>query len=150
MPLTGDELKAKLAELGQVDEAAAALACGYVTKNGKASLASFRQAQLEAHGLALSKPKGAGGRKGRALSFNVTTSAKGNIVLSGGYSSLIGIEPGEQVQIAHQGDALILTKAGVTATATATAAPVVITDSQPVVTYDSAPVATPEPALTPF
>lgn len=146
MPLTGDELKAKLAELGQVDEATAALACGYVTKNGKASLAGFRQAQLEAHGLALSKPKGAGGRKGRALSFTVTTSAKGNIVLSGGYSALIGVEPGEQVQVAHDGNTLVLTKAGVTVTPTACAAPEPV-----VVTYDTpTPAATPEPALTPF
>lgn len=138
MPLTGNELKAKLAELGQVDEATAALACGYVTKNGKASLGSFRQAQLEAHGLALSKPKAAG-RKGRALSFTVTTSAKGNIVLSGGYSALIGIEPGGSVQITQQGNSLVLTPAGVTATAT----PVAMCET--VVTYDTTPQA--EPAL---
>lgn len=144
MPLTGDELKAKLAELGQVDEATAAIACGYTTKAGKASLGSFRQAQLAAHGLALSKPRGTG-RKGRALSYTVAASAKGAIVLASGYAALIGIGPGEQAAIAHHDHQLIITKAGVTPTATAEPVPVEL----PVVTYDSAPPqATPE--LCPF
>lgn len=138
--LTGDALKARLAELGQADEGSAAIACGYVSKTGKASLAAFRQARLEAHGLALGAPRATGSRKGKPLSFQVTTGSKnGNIVMAGGYSALLGIEPGGQVQIRHQGDALILTAADTTP-----AAPVV--DATPVVTYDT-PLATPEPAV---
>jgi hypothetical protein len=148
--LTGDALKARLAELGQTDEGTAAIACGYVSKTGKASLAAFRQARLEAHGLALGAPKATGSRKGKPLSFTVTTGKTGNIVMAGGYSALLGIEPGGTVQITHQGDALILTAAGVPAPA-ATAEPVAAIGS-PVVTYDSVPQ--PEPALagavTPF
>lgn len=132
MQLTGDDLKAKLTALGQVDENSAAIACGYVTKAGKASLAAFRQARLEAHGLALGAPKATTGRKGKPLSFTVTTGKTGNIVMAGGYSALLGIAPGGQVAISHQGDALILTAA----TGTSTAAPVAV-DAMPVVTYDS-------------
>lgn len=136
-PLTGDALKARLAELGQTDEGAAAIACGYVSKTGKASLAAFRQARLEAHGLALGAPRATGSRKGKPLSFTVTTGKTGNIVMAGGYSALLGIAPGGQVQIRHQGDALILTAAD-----SAPAAPVV--DATPVVTYDT-PLAAPQP-----
>lgn len=135
MQLTGDDLKAKLTALGQVDENSAAIACGYVTKLGKASLAAFRQARLEAHGLALGAPRATGSRKGKPLSFQVTTGSKnGNIVMAGGYSALLGIAPGGQVAIRHQGDALILTAAD--STSTAAPAPVAV-DAMPVVTYDS-------------
>lgn len=131
MQLTGDDLKAKLFELGQTDETAAAIACGYVTKAGKASLAGFRQARLEAHGLALGAPKATGSRKGKPLSYTVTTGKTGNIVMAGGYSALLGIAPGGQVHIRHQGDALILTASDSTAPV-----PVAVA-STPVVTYDS-------------
>ena len=145
--LTGDALKARLAELGQTDEGTAAIACGYVSKTGKASLAAFRQARLEAHGLALGAPKATGSRKGKPLSFQVTTGKNGNIVMAGGYSALLNIAPGGQVAIRHQGDALILTAAD-----SSTAAPVAV-DATPVVTYDR-PLATPQPepqpAVCPF
>jgi hypothetical protein len=142
--LTGDELKAKVAELGPMAESDIAIACGYVSAAGKAKLSAFKDALLAAHGLSL-KPAKAAGRKGKALSFTVTTGKTGNIVMAGGYSALLGIAPGGQVQIRHQGDALILTAAD----STATAAPVV--DATPVVTYDR-PMATPEPqpAVCPF
>ena len=137
--LTGDELKAKVAELGPMAESDIAIACGYVSAAGKAKLSAFKDALLAAHGLNL-KPAKAAGRKGKALSFQVTTGKTGNIVMAGGYSALLGIEPGGQVAIRHQGDALILT-----------AAEPVAVDATPVVTYDSAPpAAVPEPALAPF
>jgi len=142
MVLTGEDLKARVAELQPASESDIAIACGYVSEAGKARLSAFKDALLEAHGLALSKPKGAGGRKGKPLSFVVTTGKTGNVVLAGGYSALLGIEPGEQVQIAHQGNQLILTKAGVTATVATSAEPIALA-AQPVVTYDSVP----EPAL---
>jgi hypothetical protein len=137
--LTGDELKAKVAELGPMAESDIAIACGYVSAAGKAKLSAFKDALLAAHGLSL-KPAKAAGRKGKALSFTVTTGKTGNIVMAGGYSALLGIQPGSQVAIRHQGDALILTAAD------STAAPVV--DATPVVTYDTPlAAATPEPAL---
>jgi hypothetical protein len=137
--LTGDELKAKVAELGPMAESDIAIACGYVSAAGKAKLSAFKDALLAAHGLSL-KPAKTAGRKGKALSFTVTTGKTGNIVMAGGYSALLGIQPGSQVAIRHQGDALILTAAD------STAAPVV--DATPVVTYDTPlAAATPEPAL---
>lgn len=150
MALTGEQLKAKLAELGQVPESTAAIECGYATKAGKAAFAAFRQAQLEAHGLALSKPKT--GRKGKPLSFAITAGKAGSIMLASGYASLIGVGPGEQVQIAHHDHQLVITKAGVTPTPTATAEAVVTTAEPialPVVTYDATPASV-EPQLTPF
>lgn len=141
MLLTGEDLKARVAELQPASESDIAIACGYVSDAGKARLSAFKDALLEAHGLALSKPKAAG-RKGKPLSFVVTAGKTGNVVLAGGYSALLGIEPGGQVQIAHSGDQLILTKAGaIEACTPVAAAPVVV--SEPVVTYDS----TPEPVL---
>jgi hypothetical protein len=143
--LTGDELKAKVAELGPMAESDIAIACGYVSAAGKAKLSAFKDALLAAHGLSL-KPAKAAGRKGKALSFTVTTGKTGNIVMAGGYSALLGIQPGSQVQIRHQGDALILTAAD-------SSTPEPIVDATPVVTYDT-PLATPEPvlagAVTPF
>jgi hypothetical protein len=138
--LTGDALKARVAELGPMAESDIAIACGYVSANGKAKLSAFKDALLAAHGLSL-KPAKTTGRRGKALSFQVTTGKTGNIVMAGGYSALLGIEHGGTVQITHQGDALILTAAGVPAPA-ATAEPVAAIGS-PVVTYDSVP----EPAL---
>lgn len=141
-PLIGDELKAKVAELGPMAESDVAIACGYVSAAGKAKLSAFKDALLAAHGLSLKPAKATGSRKGKPLSFQVTTGSKnGNIVLAGGYSALLGVEHGGQVAIRHQGDALILTAAN-----SITAAPVV--DATPVVTYDT-PLAdaTPEPAL---
>ena len=148
-PLTGDALKAKVAELGPMAESDIAIACGYVSAAGKAKLSAFKDALLAAHGLSLKPAKATGSRKGKPLSFAVTTGSKnGNIVLAGGYSALLGIEHGGQVTIRHQGNALILTAASAAADA-----PVV--DATPVVTYDTPlAAATPEPALaaavTPF
>jgi hypothetical protein len=147
MPLTGEELKARVAELQPASESDIAIACGYVSEAGKARLSAFKDALLEAHGLALSKPKG-NGRKGKPLSFVVTAGKTGNVVLAGGYSALLGIEPGEQVQIAHNGNQLILTKAGAVAAPAPVAAQAVVV-TEPVVTYDSAPAAA-ERELAPF
>lgn len=143
MPLTGDELKARVDALKPAPESEIAIACGYVSDSGKARISAFKDALLDAHGLSLKPAKGS--RKGRALSYTVAASAKGAIVLASGYAALIGIGPGEQAAIAHHDHQLIITKAGVTPTATVEPVPIEL----PVVTYDSAPPqATPE--LCPF
>lgn len=153
MPLTGDELKAKVEELKPAPEAEIAIACGYVSDSGKARMAAFKDALLDAHGLSL-KPAKPAGRKGRALSFSVAASTKGAIVLASGYAALIGIGPGEQAAIAHHDHQLIITKAGLTPTATPIAALDLppLTPPPPVVTYDTAPAATaePQPTVCPF
>lgn len=111
--LTGSELKAKITSLGQVDEATAATECGYVSPEGKVKMTAFKNAVLEANGLAFAKPAKAKG-KGKPLSFCVTASKSGSVVLAGGYGALLGIEPGGKVNIQHDpfdGGALVLTKA---------------------------------------
>jgi hypothetical protein len=111
--LTGAPLKARVAEMKaeHATEQAVAIACGYVRLDGKANVGALKDALLEAHGLAIASPKASGGR-GRSLGFRVTAGTKGQIVLSGGYSELIGVEPGGEVVIAHQGDTLVLSRPG--------------------------------------
>jgi bifunctional DNA-binding transcriptional regulator/antitoxin component of YhaV-PrlF toxin-antitoxin module len=132
-PLTGDALIARVDELKPASEASIAIECGYVSESGKARLAAFKSALLDAHGLGLAPAKGTG--KGRPLSFVVTVGTKGQIVLGGGYSELIGVAPGEQVEIRLQDQALVISKPG--AVAAAAACPAVVAGE--VVTYDSAP-----------
>jgi hypothetical protein len=134
--LTGDELIANVETLKPMAETEMAIACGYVSPKGKAKLSAFKDALLAAHGLELPKaPRATGPRKGKPLSYVVTAGkTNGNIVLAGGYATLIGIEPGQAVEIAQQGNSLVLTPGGVTATAIPVA-----TAAEVVVTYDSTP-----------
>lgn len=142
-PLTGDALKARVADLGQLPQDRAAIECGYATETGKPRIAAFKQALMDAHGLVFAKPSKGTGSKGKPLSFKVTAGKTGNIVMAGGYAKLIGVEPSGEVVISHQGSQLVLTAA--TPTPTATPEPV---GEAAVVTYDSTPAAA--PALTPF
>jgi hypothetical protein len=141
--LTGDALKAKVAELGPMAESEVAIACGYVSAAGKAKLSAFKDALLAAHGLSL-KPAKTTGRKGKPLSFQVTTGKNGNIVMAGGYAARIGVEPGGAVQITHVGNQLILTAADAPAPQPVPAV------GSPVVTYDSVPEPALAGAVTPF
>lgn len=113
-PLTGEQLKTRAAELNAAltPEGDAAIACGYVTAEGKPQVSKFNRALMEAHGLALPKQRKAGAAgRGKPLSFSVTTGKTGAIVLAGGYGALIGSEPGGKVSVEHDGDRLILTVA---------------------------------------
>lgn len=110
-PLTGAELKAKVAELGPTPENEMAIACGYTTANGRANIAALNRALLEAHDIL--KPPAETPKRGRGLGFEVTVGTKGQIVLSGGYSKLISVEPGQAVRVQHVGNALVLCAAGV-------------------------------------
>jgi hypothetical protein len=132
-PLTGEALKIRVAELKatHTPENEVAIACGYTRLDGKANVNGLRSAWLDAHGLGLGTPKAS--RAGRSLGFRVKAGGKGQIVLSGGYSELIGVEPGEEVTISHQGDTLVLSKPG--AVPAACPAPAVAG----VCTYDSSP-----------
>lgn len=127
--LTGADLIARVEELKPAPENEIAIACGYVSEAGKARLSAFKDALLDAHGLSLGKAA-KGSRRGKPLSFQVTTNAKsGNILLAGGYAALIGVEPGGQVAIAHHGNSLVLTPADDAMAGMAAA------------TYDAVPVA---------
>ena len=110
-PLAGEELKAKVAKLGPTPENELALACGYENAAGRANIAQFKAALLEAHGIL--QPPAETPKRGRGLGFEVTVGTKGQIVLSGGYSKLISVEPGQAVRVQHVGNSLVLCAAGV-------------------------------------
>lgn len=120
--LTGSELLAKIASLGQVPETVAALACGYCSPDGKAKIAAFKAALLAAHGLSFTKP--ARTTAGKPLSFNVACQKNGQVILSAGYAQLLGLQPGDRVDITHDAETaeLVLAKTGTAAPALAVAA----------------------------
>ena len=131
--LTGPDLLAKVKELGQAPRDQIAIACGYVNAKGKPAFTAFFEALNAAHGLVL--PPATSGRKPRAgkpLAWNVAVSKTGVIPVSAGYSALLGLEPGDRVDIAHDAatGTLTLRKA---AAVVAEAAPVVVTEAPVVV-----------------
>jgi hypothetical protein len=143
--LTGADLLAKVRDLGQQPRDVIAIACGYTRKDGKAAFTQFFEALNAAHGLTLApvstaKPKG----RGKPLAWNVAVSKTGVIPISAGYSTLLGLQPGDRVDIAHDAatGTLKLSKA---AARPVEAAPVVVTPSAPI----PAPVAAPEPVPAP-
>ena len=114
--LTGPELLTTVASLGQLPDTQAAIACGYATAEGKPKLAAFKEALLAAHGLSFAKPTRAPGA-GKPLSYNVACQKNGNVILSAGYGALLGLVPGDRVDITHDDEAkeLVLAKAAVAA-----------------------------------
>jgi hypothetical protein len=110
-PLTGAELTAKVTEMiGEATEPEIAVACGYANAAGKANVNAFRQARLDALGAGITPPKRE--RRGRTPSFEAKVGPKGQIVLTGGYGALIGLEPGDYARIQHIGNSLVLCPAG--------------------------------------
>lgn len=110
-PLTGAELKAKVAELGPTPENELAIACGYINAAGRANIAQFKAALLEAHDIL--KPPAETPKRGRGLGFEVTVGTKGQMVLSGGYGELIGLGPGHKASVQHVGNSLVIHPSGV-------------------------------------
>jgi hypothetical protein len=138
-PLTGDALIARVNELKPASEATIAIECGYVSEGGKARLSAFKTAVLDAHGLGLGSTSSASG-KGRPLSFAVKVGTKGQIMLSGGYSELIGLAPGDQVDIRCTDGGLLLCRPDFNPEPAAACAV-----AGAVITYDSAPAQEQEP-----
>jgi hypothetical protein len=129
--LTGPDLLAKVKELGQAPRDQIAIACGYTRKDGKPAFTAFFEALNAAHGLVL-PPVAAKPKKGKPLAWNVAVSKTGVIPVSAGYSTLLGLEPGDRVDIAHDAatGTLTLRKA---AAVVAEAAPVVVAEAPVVV-----------------
>ena len=125
--LTGAELLAKVKELGDAPKDKVCEACGY-SKAGKPAYTAFYEALIEAKGVTLAPPSTARApKKGKPLSWNVAVSKTGVIPVSAGYSALLGLEPGDRVDIEHDGHRLVLRKAATTAT------PVIVTPTADVV-----------------
>lgn len=157
--LKGQELLAKVKELGETDRATVLRACGYVStkKDGteRLNFTAFYEAIIEAKGVTLAPPTGkTTAKRGKALSFNVKVSKTGVIPITAGYSALIGVADGDRVAIEHVDGALVLRKAAAGEADEAPAVrstPVVVTPAaEPAVTtYDSVPAAA-ERELAPF
>lgn len=118
-PLKGEALKARVAELRPASQASLAKACGYVNASGGAKIAAFTQALAIAHDLVDASVSGRK-RAGPPLGFCVRTipggGNAGKLILPAGYLRLIGVEPGQYVDIEHVGDNLVLRPANAQAT----------------------------------
>jgi len=97
MALTGSELLAQVEILGEgeISEPELAAATGYITAEGKPKIAALRSNLLEAYGLKVVKAP----KSGRALSYEGTVQKNGNAILSGGYTSQLGLAPGDKFAV---------------------------------------------------
>ena len=147
--LKGQELLAKIQEMGAVSRTDVARACGYVStkKDGseRINFTAFYEAITEAKGVTLAPPASkATAKRGKAPSYKSKIAKTGTCPVGGAYTSQAGWGPGDEISITVTGDVITLTR---------TAAPVVVTPSaEPaVITYEStpAPVAA-ERELAPF
>lgn len=159
--LKGQELLAKIQEMGAVSRTDVARACGYVStkKDGseRINFTAFYEAITEAKGVTLAPPASkATAKRGKAPSYKSKIAKTGTCPVGGAYTSQAGWGPGDEISITVTGDTITLTRTAAaepTEAPAVCAAPVVVTPSaEPaVITYEStpAPVAA-ERELAPF
>jgi len=104
MPLTGSDLLAKVKELGDASKSDLVRAAGYVGKKKdggeRLNFTAFYEAMLEAKGVSLGDGSGKGrGKGGRTLSYVATVQGNGNLLVGKAYTSLLGLEPGDEFEI---------------------------------------------------
>lgn len=102
--LTGNELLARVKELGDVSKSELVRSCGYVSskKDGaeRLNFTSFYEALLEAKGLSLGEGSGKGrGKGGRTLSYVATVQGNGNLLIGKAYTALLDLKPGDEFEI---------------------------------------------------
>lgn len=103
--LTGSDLLAKVKELGDVSKSELVRSTGYVItkKDGSKRLnfTAFYEALLKAKGVRLGESGGktATIRSGTKLSFVATVQGNGNLLIGKAYTNLLGLKPGDQVEI---------------------------------------------------
>ena len=102
--LSGNDLLAKVKELGDVSKSDLVRACGYVStkKNGSERLnfTAFYEALLEAKGVNLGDAGVAGiGKGGRKLSYIATVQGNGNLLIGKAYTALLDLKPGAEFEI---------------------------------------------------
>lgn len=103
-PLTGEELLARVKDLDHLSKEEKARACGYYTqtKNGieRVNMMKFLNALLEAEGLDLESKQNGNGRGGRSASYRITVQANGNLLIGAAYTKQMGLQPGDEFEIA--------------------------------------------------
>jgi hypothetical protein len=102
--LTGADLLAKVKELGDASKSDLVRATGYVStkKDGteRLNFTAFYEALLDAKGVSLGENGGSvPGKPGRKLSFSTKVQFNGNLLVGHAYTSLLGLQPGDEFEI---------------------------------------------------
>jgi len=100
--LTGEELIAKVKELGNASKSEIVSACGYVSKkkdgSDRLNFTAFYEALLEAKGVALGSGGGIG-KGGRKLSYTATVQGNGNLLIGKAYTAMLDLKTGDEFEI---------------------------------------------------
>ena len=101
--LTGQELLAKVKELGDASKSELVRSCGYVStkKDGgeRLNFTAFYEALLEAKGFSLGNDGRGKGPGGRSLSYVATVQGNGNLLVGSAYTAQLGLHPGDEFEI---------------------------------------------------
>ena len=112
--LKGDELLQFIKEQGgEMDRNSLIAEAGYVvTRNGKPSLqrTEFMQSFAEAQGMTIG-PASVGPGRGKEPGFLLKVGPKGMVPVGAAYTTKIGLEAGQKVQVEIDGDCIVLSPA---------------------------------------
>ena len=101
--LTGQELLAKVKEMGDAPKTELATACGYVSKkkdgSDRVNFTAFYEALLNAKGIDLGSGGKGVGKGGRKLSYTAKVQFNGNLLVGKAYTALLDLEPGDEFEI---------------------------------------------------
>ena len=99
--LTGNDLLAKVRELGDAGKSEIVRECGYVStkKDGgeRLNFTAFYEALLDAKGVEIGG--GSVGKGGRKLSYVATVQGNGNLLIGKAYTAMLNLEPGDEFEI---------------------------------------------------
>ena len=100
--LTGEDLLAKVKEMGGASKSEVVKACGYVSqkKDGsdRLNFTAFYEALLEAKGVGIGSGGGVG-KGGRKLSYKAVVQGNGNLLVGKAYTALLNLVPGDEFEI---------------------------------------------------
>jgi len=101
--LTGQELLAKVKEMGDAPKTELATACGYVSKkkdgSERVNFTAFYEALLNAKGIDLCAGGKSVGKGGRKLSYTAKVQGNGNLLVGMAYTGLMELKPGDEFEI---------------------------------------------------
>ena len=101
--LTGQELLAKVKEMGDAPKTELATACGYVSKkkdgSDRVNFTAFYEALLNAKGIDLGSGSKGVGKGGRKLSYTAKVQFNGNLMVGKAYTAMLDLKPGDDFEI---------------------------------------------------
>ena len=101
--LTGQELLAKVKEMGDVPKTELATACGYVSRkkdgSDRVNFTAFYEALLNAKGIDLGSGGKSFGKGGRKLSYTAKVQFNGNLMVGKAYTAMLDLKPGDDFEI---------------------------------------------------